>query len=88
MTTFGAYLRKKCDIEDRRVVLHSLRHTVKQLLQEAGAPDSLVSDLLGHAGQGQTNGTYGEAATVDRMAEWIERLPLQSILGRDDSSVG
>ena len=31
---------------------------------------------------------YGEAATVDRMAEWIERLPLQSILGRDDSFVG
>jgi integrase len=88
VTTFGAYLRKRCGITDRRVVLHSLRHTMKQLLQEAEAPDSLVSDLLGHAGQGQTNGTYGEAATVDRMAEWVERIPLQSILGRDDSSVG
>jgi integrase len=80
VTTFGAYLRKRCGIEDRRVVLHSLRHTVKQQLQEAGAPDSLISDLLGHAGQGQTNGTYGEAATVERMAEWIERLPLSRIL--------
>jgi integrase len=88
VTTFGTYLRKKCGIADRRVVLHSLRHTMKQSLQEAGAPDSLISDLLGHVGQGQTNGTYGEAATVNRMAEWIERLPLQSILGRDDSSVG
>jgi integrase len=80
VTTFGVYLRKRCGIEDRRVVLHSLRHTLKQQLQEAGAPDSLVSDLLGHAGQGQTNGTYGEAATVDRMAEWIERLPLGEVL--------
>jgi hypothetical protein len=44
--------------------------------------------LLGRAGQGETNGTYGEAATVERMAGWIERLPLQSILDRDDSSVG
>ena len=80
VTTFGVYLRKRCDIADRRVVLHSLRHTVKQQLQEAGAPDSLISDLLGHAGQGQTNGTYGEAATVERMAEWVERLPLSQVL--------
>jgi integrase len=70
------------------VVSHSLRYTVKQQLQETGAPDSLISGMLGHAGQGETHGTYGEAATVERMAEWIERLPLQSILGRDDSSVG
>ena len=65
--------------EEARVVLHSLRHTVKQQLQEAGAPDSLVSDLLGHVGQGQTNGTYGEAATVGRMADWVERLPLARV---------
>jgi integrase len=82
VTTFGAYLRKTCGIEDRRVVLHSLRHTVKQQIQEVGAPDSLISDLLGHAGQGQTNGTYGEAATVERMAEWVERLPLTRVLMR------
>jgi integrase len=81
VTTFGAYLRQRCGIIDRRVVLHSLRHTVKQMLQEAGAPDSLVSDLLGHAGQGQTNGTYGEVATLGRMREWVERLPLSSVLG-------
>jgi integrase len=74
VTTFGTYLRKHCGITDRRVVLHSLRHTVKQRLQEAGAPDSLISDLLGHAGNGETNATYGEAATASRMAEWIERL--------------
>ena len=51
------------------------------MLQEAGAPDSLVADLLGHVGQGETNGTYGEAATVERMTEWVERLPLASVLG-------
>jgi integrase len=82
VTTFGTYLRKDCGITDRRVVLHSLRHTVKQQLQEAGAPDSLISDMLGHAGLGMTNGTYGEAATVDRMSEWVERLPLASVFGR------
>jgi integrase len=49
---------------------------VKQQLQEAGPPDSLISDLLGHAGQGQTNRTYDEAATADRMVEWIERIPI------------
>jgi integrase len=83
VTSFGTYLRKKCEIADRRVVLHSLRHTVKQQLQEAGAPDSLISDLLGHAGHGETHGTYGEAATVRRMAEWLERLPLSQILNPD-----
>jgi len=81
VTSFGTYLRKRCGIEDRRVVLHSLRHTVKQQLQEVGAPDSLVSDLLGHVGQGETHGTYGEAATVARMSEWVERLPLHRVLG-------
>ena len=45
---------------------------MKQQIQEAGPPDSLISDLLGHAGPGQTNRTYDEAATVDRMAEWID----------------
>jgi len=79
VTTFGTYLRKNCGIADRRVVLHSLRHTVKQQLQEAGAPDFLISDLLGHVGQGETHGTYGEAATVNRMSEWIERLPLVEV---------
>jgi integrase len=81
VTTFGTYLRQKCGIADRRVVLHSLRHTLKQQLQEVGAPDSLISDLLGHAGQGETHGTYGEAATIERMAEWVERLALSEILG-------
>jgi integrase len=85
VTTFGTYLRKHCGITDRRVVLHSLRHTVKQRLQEAGAPDSLISDLLGHAGSGETNATYGEAATVSRMAEWIERLPIANVLGQQSS---
>ena len=73
-------------MEDRRVVLHPLRHTVKQQLQEVGAPDSLIANLLRHAGQGETHGTCGGAVTVERMSEWIGRLPLQSILGRDDSS--
>jgi integrase len=82
VTTFGTYLRKQCKITDRRVVLHSLRHTVKQQLQEAGAPDSLIADVLGHAGQGETHGTYGGTATVERMAEWIERLPLVAALTR------
>jgi integrase len=77
VTTFGPFLRKQCGISDRRVVLHSL---VKQLLQEAGAPDSLVADLLGHAGEGQTNGTYGDAASIDRMGIWVERLPLAQVV--------
>jgi len=59
-------MRTQCAIADRRVVPHSLRHTAKQQLQEAGPPDSRISALPGYAGQGQTNGTYGEAATVER----------------------
>lgn len=80
VTSFGSYLRQRCGIEDRRVVLHSLRHTMKQQLQDAGAPDSLIADLLGHVSHGQTHGTYGSAATIERMAEWVERLPLAQVL--------
>jgi len=49
---FGAYLRKQVGIEDRRVVLHSLRHTMKHLLQEQGAP--LSSPPTGGPGHPRT----------------------------------
>ncbi|MHA7838372.1 MAG: tyrosine-type recombinase/integrase [bacterium] len=79
--TFGPYLRKRCGITDRRVVLHSLRHSFKQQLQEVGAPDSLIADVLGHTHPGHTHGTYGDATNIETMSEWIERLPLAGILG-------
>ena len=63
-------------------MLHSLRHTIKQQQQAVRAPNSLIADMLGHAGQGETHGTYGEAANVERMADWVERLPLRRIVGR------
>jgi hypothetical protein len=69
-------------------VLHSLRHTVKQMLPAAGPPHSHVAYLLGHPPPAHPTPTSAPPATVERMAEWIERLPLQSILGRNDSSIG
>ena len=88
VTTFGTYLRKKCGIEDRRVVLHSLRHTVKQQLQEAGAPDSVIADVLGHVGSGETHLTYGCAASIEKMTEWIECLPWANVVGSNSRRPG
>ena len=88
MTTFGSYLRNECKISDRRAVLHSLRHTVKQLLQEAGAPDRLVADVLGHAGRETLNSTYGDGTSLREMRQWTEKLPLREILIPSQSSGG
>jgi integrase len=34
---------------ERRVTVHGLRRTVVVLLQDAGAPDSVIRQALGHA---------------------------------------
>lgn len=58
------------------LVLHSLRHTLATLFKQAGVPESLAGDVLGHTGQGITFGLYGKAKAVDQMADGLTKALL------------
>jgi integrase len=58
---------------DRAVTIHGLRRTFAVLLQEAGAPDSVIRQALGHGQRGVTELNYlpRRDATVKR---WVEAI--------------
>lgn len=58
------------------LVLHSLRHTLATLFKQAGVPESVAGDVLGHTGQGITFGLYDKAKAVDQMADGLSRALL------------
>ena len=52
-------LRTKAKITDPRLVWHSWRHTVKDLMRNAGVPGEVQNRILGHAGVGVSD-NYGK----------------------------
>ena len=74
LTSWFPRYRRKMGITDKRKTFHSLRHTFRQHLSDAGAQDSTVSDLMGHANATITHGRYGSPANVERLSAAIERL--------------
>lgn len=55
---FGQYLRETCGVVDKRIVFHSLRHTVKDCARNSGIPEGLQRQLMGHEGKDVADG-YG-----------------------------
>jgi integrase len=72
---FGTKLREvlKAAKVDRPITIHGLRRTFAVLLQEAGAPDSVIRQALGHGQRGVTELNYlpRRDATVKR---WVEAI--------------
>jgi integrase len=63
------------DPSDRRLTVHSLRHTYKDLLREAEVPDEAQNFLMGHSGSGQGS-RYGAGPSLRLKSGYIERLDL------------
>lgn len=60
---------------------HSLRHSVIDRLREAGTPEDLVGDIVGHRRSCKvTFGTYAKAASIRRMLEALSRLTYEAEL--------
>ncbi|MCG6398904.1 site-specific integrase [Vibrio fluvialis] len=60
-----------------RPTLHSLRHTFVDELQQAGTPENVVADLVGHSKQNLTFDRYGkriELATLERAVKQLNLL--------------
>jgi integrase len=51
--------------------LYSLRHTFKDRLRDAAAPEEVIDELMGHAGH---RPRYGRGHTVETKYEWLKKV--------------
>ena len=63
---------RRTGLADRRKSVHSLRHTVKQRLRDAGVPKDIRDALQGHA-PGEIAETYGLGTALKAMRNALER---------------
>ncbi len=89
----GAKLREALSAAgiDRAVTVHGLRRTFAVLLQEVGAPDSVIRQALGHSQRGVTEISYLPRRSelvqrwVDKIDVQVSALESQSVPGRPES---
>jgi integrase len=72
---FGAKLRQALTAAgiERRVTVHGLRRTFAVLLQESGAPDSVIRQALGHGERGVTELNYLPRRD-DAIKRWVDAI--------------
>jgi hypothetical protein len=77
---FGRLLRS-IEITDRRKVLHSSRHTVKDQLRAARVPVAIQNAILGHA-DGSVGESYGLGYPVSVLLEAVSKINYYDRIGR------
>ncbi len=76
---FGRY-KVAVGIEDRRKVLYSFRHTMKDMLEAGRVPSKYLRRLLGHTtGDGATTDGYGSDLPLGLLVEAFRQVPFASI---------
>ena len=82
-TFFGKklqYVIEKTEI-DRTITVHGMRRTFAVLLQEAGAPDSVIRAALGHSRRGVTEINY--LPRRDPLVQrWVDSIRLTNVVPR------
>ncbi|MDO3527100.1 HK97 family phage prohead protease [Ralstonia pseudosolanacearum] len=75
---FGARLRKRWGIADKRKTFHSFRHTFKDSLREHGVAEDVSDALSGHSINEETREIEGIASTpsLDRVKDSVKPLGL------------
>ena len=66
--------------EDQRVVLHGTRHTVVDLLYQAGVPEDVIQSIMGHSTRSVTRGYKTTAGQSQRVVDAMESM--SRLLGR------
>lgn len=71
------WFNRKCKdlFPGRKVVFHSLRHTVASELQKAGISREVVAAILGHAANDMTFGVYGKGFSLSQLKDALAKLP-------------
>ena len=59
---------------DKRYVFHSIRKTVTTLMEQAGVPEGVTADIVGHDKQTMTYGVYSGGVSLAQMRDAIEQL--------------
>jgi integrase len=67
------WLRDRCQIRDKRLVTHSLRHTVATKLKHNGCSDTIVAQILGHTLSGMGS-RYAKDWELNKLNEAILTL--------------
>jgi integrase len=76
---FGRYMRAQ-GISDKRKVLYSFRHTMKDLLESAKVPSKYLQRLLGHTtGDGAMTDGYGSDLPFEVTAEHFVQIKFPNI---------
>lgn len=73
--TVNAYLTEHGLRPEEGQSLYSLRHTFKDSLIEAEAPDSVIDALMGHADDGPK---YGLGPSLPLKLKWVEKVAFQA----------
>ena len=63
---------------DSRFNFHCLRHTVVTLLEQAGVPESISADIVGHEKTNLTYGLYSGGTSIEQKREAIGKLDYKS----------
>ena len=61
---------------DRKKVFHSFRHGFANTLKQAGAQESIISEMMGHANESITTGRYGKSYEPKKLFDAICKLDL------------
>lgn len=67
---FSRYLRTVCDVSDKRIVFHSLRHTFKDNARNSSIPEGIQRQLMGHSGRDVAD-SYGSGYSLKLLTEAV-----------------
>jgi integrase len=70
-TTINKYLRENNLKPTDDHSLYSLRHTFKDRLRDAGAPEEVIDELMGHRSRGPK---YGRGHMLETKHEWLKKI--------------
>lgn len=70
-TTINKYLRENDLKPTAAHSLYSLRHTFKDRLRDAGAPEEVIDELMGHRSRGPK---YGRGHMLEAKREWLTKI--------------
>ncbi len=70
--------------KDTRLVIHSFRHTIKDLLRDAGIEKEMNDFITGHS-SGDTSGDYGRGPSLANRSIAIDKIDISFIFQTADS---
>jgi integrase len=68
------FIRKVLGIADKRLTMHSLRHTWRTLAREIDMPEDVSRAIMGHTlGKGE-HAKYGDASSLKKQLKWLKKI--------------